>query len=114
LIESAQSVWSLRLIPPLRRPSKLVLELGHNTLDLFFSAPSRISVSAFEQDDEVIAQAIDLIEIVRTEFSPVVVDFVSKVLPLCPENVLMHCFGPVYFWLIRFFGETFSSAFTNG
>jgi len=86
---SAQSVESAAY-SSLGRPSQLVFELGHNAFDLFFSAPSRIAIFAFEQNDEVISPAVDLIEIIGTEFSPVVVDFISEVLPLCPENVLLH------------------------
>jgi len=73
-----------------RRLSEPVLELRHNALDFSFGAPASISVPPFEQIDEVVALTVDSIEIVGTEFGPVVVEFIPELLPLCPKNVWLH------------------------
>ena len=105
-----------------RRLSEPVLEFRHNALDFSFGAPASISVPPFEQIDEVVALTVDSIEIVGTEFGPVVVEFIPKLLPLCSNNVGFHVIplfpsGGLlrpYFWLMRFLGMTFSSPSING
>jgi len=74
----------------LRRSPEPVLELGHNALDFPLGAFPRISVFGFEQDNQVVASTVDAIDIVGAEFCPLMVDFISKVLPSVPENVLLH------------------------
>jgi hypothetical protein len=76
-----------------RRSSKLVFKLGPNALDFSFGAAASISVPPFEEVHEVVALASDSIEIIGTEFSPLGIDFIPKVLPLHFENVGLHlCF----------------------
>ena len=70
-----------------RRSPELVLELIHDSLDLPLGAAASISVSPFEQINEVVAPAVDSVDILGTELSPVVVQFASKLLPPGSENV---------------------------
>src|SRR5207247_7251698 len=112
-----------------RRSSELVLELAHDALNFTFGAAASISVPGFEQIHEVVALAVDSVEIVRAQLGPLMVEFIAKLLPFGSENVWLHlrCLyylhvaarrmpaAPrAYFWLIRFFGTTLSSASTNG
>jgi hypothetical protein len=76
--------------PILRRSSEPVLELIDDPLDFSFGAAAGISVSAFEQIHEIVLLAIDPVEIVRAELSPVVVHLVTKLFPLCAKNVHLH------------------------
>jgi hypothetical protein len=75
---------------------KHILEVSYNSLNLSFGAAPRKPVSAFEQDDKVVAPAVDLIEIVRSEFSPATVDLISEVLPFAPEDVMLHLIYPYF------------------
>ena len=72
------------------RSSELVLEFGHDSLDFSFGAATSISVSPFQQAHEVVTFAVDPVEFLRTELSPLVVQFISKVFPLRPQNVQPH------------------------
>jgi hypothetical protein len=74
---------------------KLVFKFSHDAFDLSLGAPARVPVSTFEQDHEFGAGAVDSIEIVGTDFGPQVRDFISEVLPLCPENVVFHGLFPI-------------------
>jgi hypothetical protein len=69
---------------------KLVFEFSHHAFDLSLGAPARVPISTFEQAHEVGSGTVDLIEIVGGDFGPQVLDFISEVFPLCPENVVFH------------------------
>ncbi|PYS30130.1 MAG: hypothetical protein DMG11_06275, partial [Acidobacteria bacterium] len=49
----------------LRRSAELVFELTYKEIDLSFSAPASIAVPMFEKEDEIIALAINLVELTR-------------------------------------------------
>src|SRR5262249_21729317 len=72
------------------RSPQLVFKLSQDAFDFSLRSPARIAVPAFKQDTEVVAPTVDFVEIARAEFSPVVVDFISEMLPLGFENVLFH------------------------
>ena len=82
----------------LRRTPELVLEVSQDSFDLSFGTASRESVSAFEQIYEIVAPAVYSIDIIRTEFVPVVIDYISKMFPLCSENILVHYFSYFLAW----------------
>ena len=72
------------------RSSELVLEFGHDSLDFSFGAATSISVSSFQQAHKVVTFAVDPVEFIGTELSPLVVQFISKLFPLRPQNVQPH------------------------
>ena len=75
----------------LRRSPELVFELHYDPLHLSFGTASRKPVFAFEQHDEIVAPAGDTVEILGIEFRPAMVDFISEMFPLEPENVAHRC-----------------------
>lgn len=74
----------------LRCSVQSVCKLAHNEVDFSLSTAACIAVAAFEKEHEVVALAVDVVEIIRTEFFPVIMDLVSKLLPSCTQNILMH------------------------
>jgi hypothetical protein len=74
----------------LRRSAKLVFELTYKEIDLSFSAPASIAVPMFEKEYEVIALAINLVELTRRKLGPLIVEFGPEVFPFRSENVFIH------------------------
>jgi hypothetical protein len=73
-----------------RRSAQSIFELVHESLDLPFCAAARISVPAFQQDYKDIPLSVDLIEIVRAELLPFMVQLVTQLFPPGGQNVLVH------------------------
>src|SRR5262249_32854983 len=76
----------------LRRSSEFVLEFIHDALDFSFGAAAGISVAPLEQIHEVVPLAVDPVEIVGAELSPVVVHFIKKLLPLFAKSICLHSY----------------------
>src|SRR5262245_15575254 len=74
----------------LRCSPKLVLKLRYDSFDLPFGAVSRVSILILEQRNELGPSAVDAIDFVGTELSPMVFDFTTKLLPLCLKNIKFH------------------------
>jgi hypothetical protein len=74
----------------LRCPAEPVRELIDDEVDLSLGAPARIAIAAFEKEDEIVALAVNAIEIISAEVLPLIVEFTSKMLPLCSQNILVH------------------------
>ena len=87
-----------------------VRKFTHKKIDLLLGTASGISVTPFEQHNQMIS-LLDMIEVIGCEVLPLVVEFASKLLPTGPQNIVIHA---CYLSLIFFFGTIRSSAATNG
>jgi hypothetical protein len=78
------------LHPNLGRSTKPVLEFIHDTIDFLFGAAPRIAISALKQDHQIGAPPLDSIDFIGAQLSPMVLDFISELLPFGFESIELH------------------------
>ena len=74
----------------LRSSTKLVGELRDDKVDLLFGAAPRITVAPFQKDNEIVSPAFNTLDFFRSELLPLMIDFVSELLPFRSQHIVLH------------------------
>jgi hypothetical protein len=90
-VSSSSSEYSeLELLPLLRRAAETVLEVADEEIDFLFRAAAGIAVALLEKHYQVVPAAVDLIQVLGTQFGPEKVQFGFALVPLKSKNIVLH------------------------